>query len=893
MIPSDIRLYSWVDVEDVLVRAQETGEWPDWLVWARAYWDGLALGIRPGQNGKVLPWLAERFEPRFRNGSSAAIELEGMPGRERRLPVMIEETDESPVEPRFTPTLARPSVLRKPTEPAHLEPLSADLPPVVAFHSFKGGVGRTLHALALALELTRRGKDIRVLLVDGDLEAPGLTWLFQERFPQLPVSLVDLLALVHGDPDPLAEASLALVASRVREIHLGGVFGLPAFRALSQLSSIEVRPEHLIQGAQDPFLLTSVLARLGRLVGAQVVIVDLRAGFSELSTGLLLDPRVYRVLVTTLSSQSLEGTRQLLELLGERAPSRNDEEPMPALILSQVPEGPFWNEQIVLDAERMLLEAAHPFLADMEGEADAAALVQITTPFDQRFQVLPGTWDEMVKLFEQAEIGQRLAPLVETLPISLVPLLELRQETAGDGLEEHRKALQSFAGKLISAEKGDIHEFLPIAPLRNLAADFANRPPVAVVVGSSGAGKTFTFLQAVHRETWSRFGRDVGAPAPSYEAALCPVLSPGNLAESARKAVENALQATARVLGFSPPQTEARVREYIREGLQQDLFEVEWRERWLNVLAWRLGFEAGAEDAGARLPDHLRQIRASAVAIFDGLDELFQSVATWGSREQRALRSLLQDVPSWIEQQPLRPLGIIVLVRQDLVRSAVRQDAGLLMALHEQYALKWGPDEALRLALWTTRKAEAAFPRVDLDAIPYLPESTLADSLVSLWGRKIGHDRSRRESSVHWVLTALTDLMGQIQARDIVRFLHEAASASLGDTAWKDRVLVPSALRSALSRCSRAKIEEIGEENPAVNEVFEKLRGLPESVRQIPFTREQVALSIEELKHLADIGCVLREGEEYYMPEIFRLGLGFTLKRGARPRVLTLARTRK
>ena len=60
--------------------------------------------------------------------------------------------------------------------------------------------------------------------------------------------------------------------------------------------------------------------------------------------------------------------------------------------------------------------------------------------------------------------------------------------------------------------------------------------------------------------------------------------------------------------------------------------------------------------------------------------------------------------------------------------------------------------------------------------------------------------------------------------------------------------------------------------------------------RLIPFTQEQVRLSLDELAILEKSGAILRDEEEYYMPEIFRRGLAFNLKAGKRPRVLTLAR---
>ena len=59
---------------------------------------------------------------------------------------------------------------------------------------------------------------------------------------------------------------------------------------------------------------------------------------------------------------------------------------------------------------------------------------------------------------------------------------------------------------------------------------------------------------------------------------------------------------------------------------------------------------------------------------------------------------------------------------------------------------------------------------------------------------------------------------------------------------------------------------------------------------QIPFTREDIDLQSDEIKTLEDNGVVLREGDEYYLPEIFRLGLGFERASVARPRILALAR---
>ena len=48
---------------------------------------------------------------------------------------------------------------------------------IITFYSYKGGVGRTLALANIGVLLAKRGK--KVLLMDWDLEAPGLDRYFR------------------------------------------------------------------------------------------------------------------------------------------------------------------------------------------------------------------------------------------------------------------------------------------------------------------------------------------------------------------------------------------------------------------------------------------------------------------------------------------------------------------------------------------------------------------------------------------------------------------------------------------------------------------------------------------------------------------------------------------
>ncbi len=881
MIPSDIRLYTWVDVEEVLLRMQALNNWPEWLVWARAYWDELTMGIRPGTQEAAKDWLREVYDPRFRMDSEdrragGFIILESLPGNERRLPVWFEETEEEPATPRLTPSLSRPAVLWPPGADMELPPIiPSDLPPVVAFHSFKGGVGRTTHALALAQAIAKEKQ--RVLLVDGDMEAPGISWLLERRLPSPPVCFADLLALAHGDPSPDAKNAVQLVADRLQSALIDGIYVLPSFRSPSGFTTLEIEPEHLIQGSKNPFVLTDILARLGKAVGADVVLVDLRAGLSELATGLILDPRVYRVFVTTLSGQSISGTARLLELLGERAPSRRDTEPLPALIIGQVPEDDRRSD-LVEEAEEKLLEAARPFLGE-----DREPLTVIT-PFADSLQVLPANWEDVITRLQRSEILDRVRTLQEWLPGKPSTVIEQSLPS----LQSQRERLGEIAKKLVYAETAEAEDFLATIPLRRLASDHRHQVPIAVAIGAKGSGKTYTFLQIIRRENWQTFARDAGATEVLVKAFICPVLSSKNLNSAAQQLVRDVRQKTAQALKFGEPLDGLAIRDHISNGYPLKLSEAQWRERWLDIIAWGAGFQPQTGGAGRALTAHLAEIQQQLVVVIDGLEDLFQNL-TSDEAQQTALRVLLQDVPEWLGQQPGRPLGIVIFVRRDLVLAAVRQNAAQMMSRYEPYALKWNPEEALRLVAWVTRKAKIP-SKLDDQKLEDMREGELTEALIPLWGKKLGGEGSRQAFSAGWVIAALSDFRGQIQSRDLVRLLYLAAQASVNNSGWTDRILVPTAIKDALPECSRNKIEEIEQENTALEKVFTKLRSQPQEKRKIPFTRDKLALSIEEMKTLEDNGAVIREQDEYYMPEIFRLGLGFSLTAGWRPKVMALAR---
>lgn len=890
MIPPDVRLYTWLDFEDALSQAIEAERgWPDWLVDARAYWDGVTIRIRPGSRDSAKEWLRNVFDPRVGEPApnlftDLLIALESVNGDPRTLPVNLEETEEASPAPRIAPTFARPALIQQGLNGLALPaPLPSEAPLVFAFHSFKGGVGRTVHALALAQALADRRNS--VLLVDADLEAPGISWLLEGRLPNPPVSFADFLALIHGDPDPSALESTALVASRLQDALINGMYVLPAFRSSRMFHALDIRPEHLLQGRKDPFCLLNLLASLGQSLGVAAVVVDLRAGLSELAAGMLLDPRTFRVFVTSFSGQSLRGTELVLELLAKRAPSSEDAHPVPVVVLNQAPAQLQGSDVLTGVEERLLLAVSKSVNKDLY----AADVLRGPTWFDAALLTLPAAWDEALAAIRKSPARDTILPLAQLVP---PPQRSLALRVPDGGQDPFREDLAETAGRLVFAEQGEGEDFLPISPLRRLSADHRSQLPVSVVVGAKGAGKTFTYFQVARRETWRAFVADAGAEKTTVDAVIFPVLQPKHISGKAPGVLDRARKSAINALALDSPLDYFELQDTIHGWLKEDLHEGQWRENWLDLVAWAVGFRVRQRGAGRELSPRLAGHNKRLLLLFDGLEDLFQDVTTDPSQKV-ALRSLLIEVPNWLEQQPDRSIGVLVFVRRDMVSAALPQNSGQLLARYQPYALRWDKVEALRLVAWISRQAGLFQEPPSVEQIRDMEEEVLTEALVPLWGRKLGNDRSREGRSAEWVLAALSDFLGQIQARDVVRLLHLGALKSLGNTQWTDRVLAPGAVREAVAACSRAKIEEISQENAALKDIFEKLAPLSPDRRSVPFTREDVDLTPQELLLLALNGIAIAEGSSYYMAEIFRPGLGFRLPVGARPKVLALARRRQ
>jgi hypothetical protein len=238
-------------------------------------------------------------------------------------------------------------------------------PYIFTFYSFKGGVGRSLALLNTAYTLAGRGR--HVLVVDMDLEAPGIsTFLLRQKELAVPKAAhpLDVLALLSaaiaalkagGAPKDVA-SNLPPISNYIRSVADDKLAPLrPKLGKLGRLDVVVADRAHdywrrwadvgIQRLPQDQLIALSSVLHIyfkaqrfaHRPVGLETfepalptpydyVLVDSRTGITELG-GLCVGPLADRLIVFTgLNDQNVEGTLSFMEEAGITPKPRAREE---------------------------------------------------------------------------------------------------------------------------------------------------------------------------------------------------------------------------------------------------------------------------------------------------------------------------------------------------------------------------------------------------------------------------------------------------------------------------------------------------------------------------------------------------------------------------------------
>lgn len=283
-------LFTWHDIEDIFEENRNT--WPKTWVDVQVYSDSVEI-YQNGDEPQVsdIQYLKEIFGRNYSTeNNTLRIDFTGI-----YLEVTFLYDDSQKVEKKYGP-LFRDIYFQK------CENTDSDFDGVkmIAFHSYKGGVGRTLSLTAFLRQCTEKYPDKKILVLDADVEAPGLTWMAEAGYRR--ISYLDILSIMNYEQitDQMLEKLCDLVKTSTVSVSTDqkiiDQYFIPVYREKEQNMNVGSKPEQVLMTQENKFYITETIAKMAGKLGVNLVLIDLRAGITEYSAPFLFDPARDQVL---------------------------------------------------------------------------------------------------------------------------------------------------------------------------------------------------------------------------------------------------------------------------------------------------------------------------------------------------------------------------------------------------------------------------------------------------------------------------------------------------------------------------------------------------------------------------------------------------------------------
>lgn len=754
---------------------------------------------------------------------------------------------------------------------------------VVAFHSYKGGVGRTLSLFSVAKEIIEKfqGKK-KVLIVDSDIEAPGLTWLSREENPNFQISYMDILSIINstgyneeiiGNVSRIIEKSCISFVTRQME---GTHYFLPTYRCDAQIMDVYDNPERVLMGETNKYIIVDYLSQIGKELDVDLVLVDLRAGISEYAAPFLFDPRVSKVLVSSTSYQSAYGTRMVLDQIEKQMSTSADTK----IILNMVPE-PFDK-----DARDKVYNVLLKMDSDAKSTEEDVSLSDFITEIPANSSLIH--LGDLNQICRQLNIADDFSIEMRKIVSTLLPKDDIEKDEMKDK-EQYIVSLHKLASDELTAEGNGISEMLTTKALKAIGTSFKWEIPQIVVLGMKGSGKTYLYKQLLHAKKWNIFIEHLGEQSKlDKDVLIYPFIY-----TQKKKELNDLIKECTKTCGKEIPfiseniKVQTKIVDVLKEKREEEITESQWDEIWKQLI-----FEIFQQyfDELEKIDEYLENLNKKVVLIVDGLEDIFFSYDK-STTERAAIRSLCVNLINRLSELEYGNIGIVTFLRKDIAQLSITPNFEQFLNQYYQYELKWSQTDALRLALWLSKRAKSEDGDIFIKTkdgvdvpIENASRTIVEEALHELWGRKMGPDNSKTAVTARWVLASLSDFNGQLQARDIVRFLKYSTVGYQKEEGknYADRYLMPNRMKHAIQECSKEKYNDVETEIVQLKPIFSKLKSVKNEDKTVPLKEDVLLqLTIEEKKTLMNYGYLKEVDNEYYIPEIIRYALDFNkAKRG-------------
>lgn len=773
----------------------------------------------------------------------------------------------------------------EPDEAISLDDEPPKRPFVVTFYSFKGGVGRTT-ALGLVAGILARNR--RVVMIDLDLEAPGLSTMFPPSPTSPDEGRLGVLDYLHQRL-LTPELNVPPIEDCIRQIELqarGQLYLIPTGEYdegyIHRLADLDMRVFY--RSEKNP--IHQLLDDIKRVLEPDVILIDARTGFDPTGAVALFDLADLAMICFSPTDQSFKGLKWVVR--AARKQYNYNGKPDLHFLLTPLPPASTSQQQAWIAKAEDWIENEWGLSSDLvTNESYNVVLYNPQIPVLSSF--VNGVPTDLLGAYTPIfEVIDNNLPDIKTDTLINIP-------TAREAI---LKELNFQSG---TAQDIDLKQIPAIFQKTEDFPEFL-KPRTWLIRGAKGTGKTLLFRLFVEQAQSARelapFHIDLNqvdfVAGHGTTALGGPLLGSEALRRYEQQAGEFAWSSFW--LNYALLQLcHAYPELHSLPSLDRELLALAKQDHpsQAKIVTWMIQ-RAASPIASVQATDELRAIndclseRNRRVWLFyDELDAGFGTTRPDHARRKRALEALFAW---WLEH--VRGLSRIIpkiLLREDIWNKVDFTNkahyAGHFLQLRWEEADLWrlvlrqALSSSSTLATLLDQQLNMSLKRLDKSDL-----NQLRQSLYPLWGERMG--RGRKAYTYNWVRKRITDTQNDRFPRSLVELLKQAIKIEEGSTRANpyETVLRPRSLINALSDVSALRVDEVRNEYPEFNEELNKLKDerSPISADRLSEIWSKQGKDLNTL--ISDIikAGIMREYQQeasrYAVAELYLYGLGMRRK---------------
>ncbi len=769
---------------------------------------------------------------------------------------------------------------------------------LVSFYSFKGGVGRTTTMMLSAVGAARRGK--KVVVVDFDLEAPGVSSLFPEGILSQ-YGLLDFFVESNVYPGNInIDEYLYPVSEYCHVNQYGGeIYILPAV-GMAARNDADLYRKNLMRFDMDvpaydeeKTPIDILLTKIDSFLTPDYIFIDTRSGIHQIGGITLTRYSDLALMFFYGSSQNLEGMRMTLPVL------KSSDTPF-LLVNSKVPV----NESLAQIEKKIYIEGAYNALSmcDIEYQHNEI-LLEDETAEHYPVHITYNAGLEVVASVEQLLKGYKEQ---ETEYNGIVSIIEdtLQNDTADAATEEDSiqtqeivEAFSNIMGKLETAAAED--EFTTEIDLRNnfyplKGYTFIFDQRKFLVLGQKGVGKTALFSALKNNEYAKALAKYLNVGTEQYEHTEWIV---GTSQASNYIDIFSCLNSAEQIRGFLYYET-LRILLENDPGLQSivcgsdagSMFRGKFDVEKCSLLSGEMAYEL--KKILEEVNKEYEKKNVVITIIYDALDRIV------APEDRRKFVSALIEM-WYMNESTMQNVRSKIFLRKDIYDREVNVPDKVKLKNYS-VTLAWDYDQLFAMiwkrAISISNPVKKLYEKIvskqisEVSGLGYIPAVSAEENrrmLSALIGVKMGS--GNKASTYNWFKNRLSDTQGIIVPRSMIDIFAKAAeeeSQSDGKQPITKSIIRPRCFEDVLPEVSEKRVIDLKEEFQEYALFFDSLKDtvqrspveekiLQEALRRCGFENPQ-----EEIFNLVNIGILkqyprkISDPIRYHFPDIYLRGLG-------------------